>query len=70
MASFIIETFTCFFAAMKTYSQVGFVINFYFIVKCFVDDIQTDLENLEGKTKLQLQKCFIDVIEFHLTISR
>lgn len=66
--SFILESFTCFFASWKTYSQVGFIVNFYFYVKCFVDDIQTQLRNLDKFTQLELKECFIDVIEFHLKI--
>lgn len=59
-----------FIIALSTYGQVGFIVNFYFYVKCFVDDIRLQLKNVEETTELELKKSLIDAIELQLLIIR
>lgn len=52
------------------YTQLNFIISFYFYLREFVDDIRNDLANVENKSQAEMRNELIEVVEFHLKILR
>lgn len=65
-----IQLIGAYFYCFIGYSQFGFIVEFYFYVKCFVDDIRHQLNVHMNATELKMKNCFIDIVEFHLAIFR
>lgn len=69
LASLVIQVISGGIYASVVYSQVGFIVNYYFYAKCFIDDdIQFQLDSHENASQHEMEKCTIDLIEFHIAI--